>query len=64
MRGWSFPIGRFFGVDVRIHAFFLLLLALAFVGGSIAGSSSGRVLVLWLMLLLAVIVRETARAQA
>ena len=26
MRGWSFPIGRFLGVDVRIHTFFLLLL--------------------------------------
>src|SRR5438270_729418 len=28
MRGWSFAIGRFLGVDVRIHTFFLLLLGL------------------------------------
>jgi Zn-dependent protease/predicted transcriptional regulator len=64
MRGWSFPVGRFFGVEVRIHAFFLLLLAMAIAAGSIAGSSSGRVLMLWLLLLFAVAVRELARALA
>jgi predicted transcriptional regulator/Zn-dependent protease len=64
MRGWSFPVGRFFGVEVRIHAFFLLLLAMAIAVGSIAGSSSGRVLGLWLLLLLAVAVRELARSLA
>jgi len=64
MRGWSFPIGRLFGVEVRIHAFFLLLLAMAIAVGSIAGSNSGRVLALWLLLLLAVAVRELARALA
>ena len=64
MRGWSFPIGRFFGVEVRIHAFFLLLLAMAVGLGSLAGSSNGRVLTLWLLLLLAVAVRELARALA
>ena len=26
MRGWSFPLGRWLGVDVRIHTFFILLL--------------------------------------
>jgi CBS domain-containing protein/Zn-dependent protease len=64
MRGWSFPIGRFFGVEVRIHAFFLLLLALAIVVGSLAGASSTRVITLWLLLLFAVLVREVARALA
>jgi Zn-dependent protease/CBS domain-containing protein len=64
MRGWSFPVGRFFGVEVRIHAFFLLLLAMAVGLGSLAGSSNGRVLTLWLLLLLAVAVRELARALA
>jgi Zn-dependent protease/CBS domain-containing protein len=64
MRGWSFPVGRFFGVEVRIHAFFLLLLAMAIGLGSLAGSSAGRGLTLWLLLLFAVAVRELARALA
>jgi CBS domain-containing protein/Zn-dependent protease len=64
MRGWSFPLGRFFGVEVRIHAFFLLLLAMAIAAGTLAGASAGRVLMLWLLLLFAVVVREVARALA
>jgi Zn-dependent protease/CBS domain-containing protein len=64
MRGWSFPVGRYFGVEVRIHAFFLLLLAVAVAVGSLAGANNGRVLMLWLLLLLAVAVRELARALA
>ena len=64
MRGWSFPVGRFFGVEVRIHAFFLLLLAMAIGVGSLAGASTGRVLTLWFLLLFAVVVREVARALA
>ena len=64
MRGWSFPLGRFFGVEVRIHAFFLLLLAVAIAAGSVAGAGTGRVLALWFLLLFAVVVREIARAIA
>lgn len=64
MRGWSFPIGRFLGVDIRIHTFFLLLLGVAVSYGSIAGSTGGRGFGLWLLLLLAVAVREIARAIA
>ncbi len=64
MRAWSFPIGRYFGVEVRIHAFFLLLLAMAISVGALAGASSGRMLALWFLLLFAVIVREVARALA
>ena len=26
MRGWSFPAGKLFGVDIRIHITFLFLL--------------------------------------
>ena len=49
---------------MRIHAFFLLLLALS-MGASLAlGSNPGRWLFLWLILLLAVAVREIARAVA
>lgn len=64
MRAWSFPVGRFFGVEVRIHAFFLLLLAMAIAGGSIAGVNNGRMLALWLLLVIAVLFRELARSLA
>src|ERR1700761_2897682 len=62
MRGWSFPIGRFLGVDVRIHTFFLLLLALSISYASVSGATGARGFALWLLLLLAVVVRESARA--
>src|ERR1700729_4275709 len=62
MRGWSFPIGRVFGVDVRIHTFFLLLLGLSISYASIAGATGMRGFALWLLLLLAVAVREITRA--
>jgi len=64
MRGWSFPVGRFLGVDVRIHTFFALLLVLAISYGSAFGSTGSRGFVLWLILLLAVAVREIARTVA
>ena len=48
----------------RIHAFFLLLLAMVIGVGTLTGSSSGRGLMLWLLLLFAVAVREGARALA
>jgi len=64
MRGWSFPLGRYCGVDVRIHAFFLVLLGVAMGAGSLAGADNARVFALWLMLLFAVVVREIARALA
>src|SRR5207248_1813330 len=62
MRGWSFPIGRFLGVDVRIHTFFLLLLGLSISYASVSGATGTRGFALWLLLLLAVLVREAARA--
>jgi Zn-dependent protease len=62
MRGWSFPIGRILGVDVRIHTFFLLLLGLSISYATMTGGSSARGFALWLLLLLAVAVREIARA--
>ncbi len=62
MRGWSFPIGRFLGVDVRIHTFFLILLGLSISYASMSGTTGGRGFGLWLLLLLAVVVREVARA--
>ena len=62
MRGWSFPVGRFLGVDVRIHTFFLILLGLSISYASMSGTSGGRGFALWLLLLLAVAVREVARS--
>jgi len=64
MRGWSFLAGRFFGVEVRIHAFFLLLLAIGLAGAAATNVNPMRMLVLWGLLLLAVLIRETARAVA
>lgn len=57
-------MGRFFGVEVRLHAFFLLLLAMAVALGALANTNPARVLALWLLLLFAVIVREVARSLA
>ena len=60
----SFPAGRLFGVELRVHISFPLLLLVA-VGFSVAATGSAvRGLGLWLSLVLAVAVRETARALA
>lgn len=64
MRSWSFSIGRIFGVEIRIHTFFLLLLGLAISYSSVSGSTGARGFALWLLLLLAIIAREIARALA
>jgi Zn-dependent protease/CBS domain-containing protein len=61
MRGWSFPLGRWMGVDLRIHTFFLLLLGLCLLSTTVVNVASWRAVMLWLILLLAVIVREVAR---
>jgi Zn-dependent protease/CBS domain-containing protein len=61
MRGWSFPMGRWFGVDMRIHTFFVLLLGVCLFAASALNAGSWRGVLLWLMLLLAVMVREIAR---
>ena len=59
MRGWSIPLGRWMGVELRVHMFFPVL-ALVFFG--ISGSDGWqRGLVLFFILILAVLVRETAR---
>jgi CBS domain-containing protein/Zn-dependent protease len=59
MRGWSIPLGRWMGVELRVHTFFLLL-AIVCLGLS---TSEGwlRGLGLFLVLVVAVVVRETAR---
>jgi Zn-dependent protease/CBS domain-containing protein len=59
MRGWSIPFGRWFGVEIRVHTFFLLL-AVGCLGLS-ASSGIARGIALFLVLVAAVVVRETAR---
>jgi CBS domain-containing protein len=64
MRGWSFPLGRWLGVDLRIHTFFLLLLAFCLLSTNLINVSAWRGIMLWLLLLMAVGVREIARVIA
>ncbi len=61
MRAWSFPLGRWFGVDIRIHHFFVLLLGFSLLAAYDTGVSAWRGIMLWVLLLLVVMVREVAR---
>ena len=62
MRGWSIPLGRWAGVEMRMHLFFPLLL---FVLIGISGSSHwNRGVALFLFLVSAVATREIARLMA
>ena len=59
MRGWSIPLGRWAGVELRVHAFFPLLV---FVLIGISGSDHWpRGVALFLLLVAAVVTREAAR---
>ena len=64
MRGWSIPLGRWLGVEMRVHTFFLLL-AVACLGLAMSEGSGPfvaiRGIALFLILVSAVVVRETAR---
>jgi Zn-dependent protease len=62
MRAWSLPLGRWFGVHLRIHYFFLLLLLFCVFSTGWSGLSAWRGIVLWFLLLGAVVGRESARA--
>ncbi|MGB6688376.1 MAG: CBS domain-containing protein [Terracidiphilus sp.] len=59
MRGWTIPLGRWMGVEIRIHAFFPLL-GLVCLGLSISDGVL-RGLGLFAAMTAAVVVRETAR---
>ena len=60
----SIPFGRLFGVEVRVHISFLLLLAAAVGYSAVFMNNVGRGVGLWLALCFAVLVREVARAIA
>ncbi len=62
MRAWSLPLGRWFGVHLRIHYFFILLLFFCVLSTNLSGTGSWRGVVLWLLLFGAVLCREAARA--
>jgi CBS domain-containing protein len=62
MRAWSLPLGRWFGVHLRIHYFFLLLLFFCVVSTNLSGVSAWRGVLLWFLLFGAVLGREAARA--
>jgi Zn-dependent protease/predicted transcriptional regulator len=64
MNGWSVGIAKIFGVEVRLHSFFLFLLIPAGLWAQVAGRTVFRGIALWGLLLLAVGVRELARALA
>ncbi|HTJ31180.1 MAG TPA: CBS domain-containing protein [Acidobacteriaceae bacterium] len=61
MRGWSIPLGRWFGVELRIHTFFLLLAPLCIYYASLVNATAGTGIALWILVLAAVAVREFAR---
>lgn len=61
MRGWSLPLGRWMGVDVRIHTFFVMLLGFCLVYANSNNLGNTRGFLLWCLLLAVVIVREIAR---
>jgi CBS domain-containing protein/Zn-dependent protease len=59
MRGWSIPLGRWMGVELRVHIFFPLLVFVVF---AISGPDAWpRGLAVFILLVAAVAVRETAR---
>ena len=62
MRAWSLPLGRWFGVHLRIHYFFILLLFFCVLSTNLSGGSSWRGVVLWFLLFGAVLCREAVRA--
>ncbi len=59
MRGWSIPLGRWLGVEMRVHTFFLLLAVVCL--GLSASDGWMRGMGLFIVLVAAVIVRESAR---
>src|SRR6202050_2162233 len=59
MRGWSIPLGRWMGVEMRVHIFFPLLILVLFAMTTADGWPRG--FALFLLLVFAVVVRETAR---
>jgi CBS domain-containing protein len=62
MRAWSLPLGRWFGVHLRIHYFFLLLLLFCVLTTNFSGLAAWRGVTLWFLLVGTVLGREAVRA--
>jgi Zn-dependent protease len=64
MRGWSFPAGRLFGVDIRIHVTFLFLLGFVWFSESLnmGVGGPGRGLALVAIIFACVVAHELAHA--
>lgn len=64
MRGWSFPAGRLFGVDIRIHVTFLFLLGFVWFSESLnmGVTGPGRGLALVAIIFGSVVLHELAHA--
>jgi Zn-dependent protease/CBS domain-containing protein len=61
MRGWSIPLGRWFGIEIRIHTFFLMLAVICLLYANASNATAGSGIALWILILAAVAVREFAR---
>lgn len=61
---WSIPMGRIFGVEIRLHFFFALLLGVSLLYANMSGIAAIRGIALWLLLVAMVGVRESARGLA
>jgi Zn-dependent protease len=61
MRGWSFPLGRWFGVHIRVHVLFVLLLIICMVSTDLPGLPMWRGLMLCALLFMCVVLREIVR---
>ncbi len=61
MRGWSFPLGRWFGVHIRVHVLFVLLLIICIVSTDLPGLPMWRGLMLCALLFVCVVLREIVR---
>ena len=61
MRGWSIPLGRWMGVEIRIHTFFVMLAVVCLLFGNAVGTGAAAGLGLWVLIAAAVVVRETGR---
>lgn len=62
MAGWSLSLGKIFGVGVRLHSFFVYMLMAAMLWAVYLDRPLSRGVALWGLVLLAVAVREIARA--
>ncbi|MGI4758042.1 MAG: CBS domain-containing protein [Janthinobacterium lividum] len=64
MRGWSLSLGKYFGVELRLHALTVLLLPVMVMVSSAVSDAGFRGIALWLLLVAAVLVREIGRTVA